>query len=254
MLTELSDAIQRSIEESMEDRVAVSFSGGLDSSLIAHVAKKTAEVHLFSAGTEDCEDLQFAEKVAGKLFLPLERAVLSEKDILAIYAKCYEIVPSNLLKVELLVPVYAVARLAKSAGLDAIMFGSGAEELFVGYERYYSYNEEGLDLDKILREEFKTLKDRDIAATKKLCNRIGIEARFPLYNNRIAELAFSVPLEERMAERELKKGILRDAGKLLGVPEIALKRKKRAMQYGSGIHKILLKHAEEINTKFPAKS
>ena len=56
-----------------------------------------------------------------------------------------------------------------------------------------------------------------------------------------------------MAERELKKGILRDAGKLLGVPEIALKRKKRAMQYGSGIHKILLKHADEINAGFPPK-
>ena len=253
MISDLAEAFTRSVEENLEDRVAVSFSGGLDSTLIAHVAKKTAEVHLFSAGTESCEDLQFADKVAGRLFLPIKKKVLIEEDILALYAKCYEIVPSNLLKVELLIPVYAVAQLAKEDGIEAILFGSAAEELFVGYERYYSYHEEGLDLDKILREEFKTLKDRDISATKKLCNKLGLEARFPFYSQRLAELAFSIPLEERMAERELKKGVLREAGKLLGAPEIALQRKKRAMQYGSGIHKILLRHSVEINKNFPPK-
>ncbi len=50
-----------------------------------------------------------------------------------------------------------------------------------------------------------------------------------------------------MEDAELKKGLLREAGKLLGMPDSALKRKKRAMQYGSGVHKILLRHADEIN-------
>jgi asparagine synthetase B (glutamine-hydrolysing) len=47
-----------------------------------------------------------------------------------------------------------------------------------------------------------------------------------------------------MEERELKKGLLREAAKILGTPETALKRRKKAMQYGSGIHNILLKHAK----------
>jgi len=44
-----------------------------------------------------------------------------------------------------------------------------------------------------------------------------------------------------MEDYELKKGVLREAASFLGVPQIAIKRKKRALQYGSGIHKILLK-------------
>ncbi|MBI5051345.1 hypothetical protein HZC08_01160 [Candidatus Micrarchaeota archaeon] len=100
---------------------------------------------------------------------------------------------------------------------------------------------EGKDLDSILREEFRTLKDRDIGMVKKVCYKLGIEARFPFYNKELAELVFSIPLSERIADRELKKGVLREAAKFLGVPETAVNRRKKAMQYGSGVHKVLLK-------------
>jgi asparagine synthase (glutamine-hydrolysing) len=158
----------------------------------------------------------------------------------------------NFLTLEILVPVFHVAETAARKGHNTILFGSAAEELFVGYERYYQYRDEGRDVDSILREEFKTLPQRDMAWVKKVCRHFGIEARFPLYNRELAETMFSVPLEERMDDRELKKGILREAGKVLGAPSEVLKRRKRAMQYGSGIHKLLLKNSKEINKHYPA--
>ena len=47
--------------------------------------------------------------------------------------------------------------------------------------------------------------------------------------------------------KTVKKGLIREAAKLLGLPATAVNRKKRAMQYGSGVHKVLLKHSEELN-------
>lgn len=250
MISDLAEAFKRSVEESLEDRIAISFSGGLDSTLIAHVAKKHANATLFSAGVEGSEDMEFSVRVAEQLQLPLIANTLDEKEILELYEKCHSLVPAELLKVELLIPVYKVAEAAKSHKFDAMLFGSGSEELFVGYDRYYTYHEEGRDLGAILGEEFATLKDREILMIKKVCRKFGIDARFPFYNRRLAELAHSVPLEERMADRELKKCVLREVGKLLGAPSIALERKKRAMQYGSGVHKVLMRHKEELNAKY----
>lgn len=251
MIPELAEAFTRAVEENLEDKIAVSFSGGLDSTLIAHIAKKHAETMLFSVGTKGSEDLEFAVKVAEQLQLPLCANEFEEKEILELYAKCYSLVPLDLLHVELLVPVYKVAEQAKLKGFDTLLFGSGSEELFIGYDRYFTYYQEGRDLDLILRDEFSSLKDREIFMIKKVCRKFNIEARFPFYCRDLAKLVFSIPVEERMADRELKKCVLREVGKMLGAPEIALNRKKRAMQYGSGVHKILLKNSEEINAKFP---
>jgi asparagine synthase (glutamine-hydrolysing) len=228
----------------------VAFSGGVDYTTIATIARKHATVELFFAGTAGSEDLEYAEKVAASLCLPLHRIILDQQGILDAYAQCHSLLPLDLLKLEILVPVYHVAEAAAKKGHKVLLFGSGAEELFVGYERYYNYRTEGKDLDALLKEEFRTLPQRDIGWVKKVCRKFGIEARFPFYVPELAQFMFSIPLEERMDERTLKKGILREAAKLLGAPELAVRRKKKAMQYGSGVHRILMSHSDAINRDF----
>ncbi|MBU0532425.1 asparagine synthase C-terminal domain-containing protein [Candidatus Micrarchaeota archaeon] len=252
MILELSSLIRQSVEQSLEDQVAVSFSGGLDSTTIATVATKNTMTDLFSCGCEKSQDLEYAEKVAKELSVPLNKVLVSDTIALSTYGKIHSFLPLDFLKLEILIPVYCAAEAAKQKGHSVMLFGAGAEELFIGYDRYYRYHEEGKDLDAILKEEFRTLPQREIAWIKKICKKFNIEARFPLYNRDIADLIFSVPIEDRMEERELKKGILREAAKILGVPSTAIMRKKKAMQYGSGVHKLLLKHSEEINRIYPS--
>jgi asparagine synthase (glutamine-hydrolysing) len=251
MIPELADLIKNSTLQTLEDRVSISFSGGVDSALIATIASRHAETELFSAGVVNSPDLEYSERAAEILDLNLERVVLDEEEILAAYGKCYKLVPNSLLKVELLIPIYKAAERAAEKGHETMLFGAGAEELFVGYERYYAYLEEGKDLDKILRNEFDTLQKREIAWIKKVCRKFSIEARFPFYNRSLAGFVFSVPLEKRAENRELKKGILREAATLLRVPSVSVKRKKQAMQYGSKIHNILLRHSGELANLYP---
>jgi len=246
MILELAKLLQAAIAESLEDRAAIAFSGGLDSTLIAAVARKHADIELFACGTEKSDDMKVAQEAAAMMRMPLKKVLLTEDSIIETYKRCYEIVPAELLKVELLVPVYKCAEAAKSSEHEVLLFGSAAEELFVGYERYFNYFAEGKDLDSILRDEFKNLRNREIAWISKICRKFGIEARFPLYKRKLEQFCRSIPLELLMEDREKKKGVLREAGKLLGVPEIALYRRKKAMQYGSGIHKIIIKHSEML--------
>jgi len=252
MIFELSELIRSSIQQSLEDRVAISFSGGVDSTIISSLARQHSEVELFCAGVEGSPDLEYAEKAANQFTLPLHKTIINEEKAMEIYDKCYRMLPMNLLKVEILVPVYLIAEAASRKNHSVLLFGSGAEELFAGYDRYYAYKEEGKNVDEILREEFRTLPQREIAWVKKVCRKFGIEARFPYYNRKLADFVFTVPVEDRMEDRELKKVILREAGKLLGAPEIALQRRKKAMQYGSGVHKIFMKRADELNAAYPS--
>ncbi len=254
MSLRLAELISSSVEKALEDRVAVAFSGGVDSSTIAAVARKHASVELFSVGMPGSEDLEYSEKVAASLGLQLNKLLLDQQSVLDAYARCHALLPLDLLKLEILVPAYRAAEAAAKKGHKVLLFGSGAEELFVGYERYYLYREEGKDLDALLKEEFRTLPKREIAWIRKICRHFGIDARFPFYDKKLADAMFSVPLEERMDDRQLKKGMLREAARMLGAPELAVSRKKKAMQYGSGVHKVLMRHADELNKSYPGSS
>lgn len=240
-MVDLAKEIERSVDECLEDRVGVAFSGGLDSTVIAKVAKEICSVELFTVGMRGSEDIAYSEVAARELGLPLNKKVLSNEEAIEYYRKSQKILNEDFLKVEILTPVYVAAEMAAAKGIDVLLFGSGAEELFVGYERYYTYWNEGKDLDAILKQEFETLKARDIGMIKKVARKHGIEARFPFYSRALAEKAFAIPLAVRMEERELKKGTLREAAHFLGVPELVVKRKKKALQYGSGVHKVLIK-------------
>lgn len=254
MLVELAKALEESIQQTLEERPGIAFSGGLDSTLIAHVAKKYSAPELFTVGTERCEDLQYAEVLAQKMGIPLHTRILDQNEIMELYKTAYSIYPGEFLKVELLVPLCAAAEMAKKEKIEVMLFGTGAEELFVGYERYFTYADEGNNLEALLREEYSTLKDREIKMIKKACRKYGIEARFPFYNPELEKIAFSIPLQQRMEDRKLKKCVLREAAKFLGVPELAVKRKKKALQYGSGIHNVLLKNSEYLSRIFPQKN
>ena len=76
MIPELSSLLRDSVLNTLEDKVAVSFSGGLDSTLLAKIANECAEVELFTAGIEGAPDIAYAEKIAEELGLPVVKCII----------------------------------------------------------------------------------------------------------------------------------------------------------------------------------
>ena len=149
MVSRLAELFTEAVRNNCQGEVAILFSGGLDSTAIAAVAKRFTTPLLITAGVEGSADLEAARKIAAELGLPHKEVVFSEEEIIKVYKKCYKIKRGGLLKVELMVPVFSCCREAARAGKWRVISGSGAEELFIGYDRYFRHK--GRRLQKLQR-------------------------------------------------------------------------------------------------------
>ncbi len=251
MASRLAELFTESVHKATQGEVAVLFSGGIDSSMIATVAKRFTSPLLITAGIEGSSDLEAARKIAAELSLPHKEVVLTEEEIVSVYKKCYKIRRGDLLKVELMVPVFSCCREAARAGKWRILSGTGAEELFIGYDRYFKHK--GKKLEKLLEKEVRELPSGDAEAQDLVAKNFGMRAAFPFLYPPFLQEVLATPLNERLGTREHKKPLLRKIAAELGVPKDAIERRKKAMQYGSGVHKILLKRIREIEEELRIK-
>jgi len=251
MVSKLAELFIEAIRTNCQGEIAILFSGGIDSAAIATVAKQYTTPLLITAGIEGSQDLESAKRVAAELGLPHKAVVLTEEEIVKVYKKCYKIRKGDLLKVELMVPVFSCCREAARAGKWRILSGSGAEELFIGYDRYFRHK--GAKLQKLLEKEIVDLPSGDCEAQDLVAKNFGMRAAFPFLYPPFVNSVLSTPLSERLGTRESKKPLLRKIAAELGVPQESVERKKKAMQYGSGVHKILLSRIKEIEEELAIK-
>jgi len=66
------------------------------------------------------------------------------------------------------------------------------------------------------------------------------ELRYPFLDLDVIRTATSLKPELNLSRAGEKKRVLKSISRELGLPQEATERPKKAMQYGSGIHKILL--------------
>ncbi|RLG17954.1 asparagine synthetase B, partial [Candidatus Micrarchaeota archaeon] len=100
------------------------------------------------------------------------------------------------------------------------------------------------NVGEILESELNALHSGDCARNEAVARSQGVELRCPLLDEKVVRLALSIPASEKF-EGE-RKSVLRTIARELGVPEEACARKKQALQYGSGIHRILLKRMQRV--------
>ena len=251
MASKLAGLFVDAVRNNCQGEIAILFSGGLDSTAIATVAKQFTTPLLITAGIEGSADLEAARSIAAELGLPHKEVVLSEEEIIKVYKKCYKIRRGDLLKVELMVPVFSCCREAARAGKWRILTGSGAEELFIGYDRYFKHK--GKKLQKLLEKEIVQLPSGDCEAQDLVAKNFGMRAAYPFLYPPFVQEVLATPFSERLGTREHKKPLLRKIAAELGVPRDAIDRKKKAMQYGSGVHKILLRNIRAIEEELRIK-
>jgi asparagine synthase (glutamine-hydrolysing) len=242
---ELAEAFTSSVERSMQgvEKVGIMFSGGIDSTLIAYTAKRfKSKLFLYSLGTEDSEDIEYSRKFSKELGLEVNEIIVGEEELISYYRKVQNLLAEkDFIKVELAVPVFICSQNANKDGVEVILTGSGAEELFAGYDRHLQCFLSGGDLRKMLSDELRALYSKDLKNAEFIASVNHCELRYPFLDMRVIELATSIKPELNLSKQGEKKRVLKAVSREIGLPENMVERPKRAMQYGSGVHKILLK-------------
>jgi asparagine synthase (glutamine-hydrolysing) len=268
--TPRSSVYQASVEEAVEKlqellmqshfertadlgEVAVAFSGGLDSSLTALLAKKAGvNVHLIHVSLENQPETRQAEEAARLLGLPLHKYLYSEGDVENVLPKVLWCVESpDPLKTSIGIPFYWAAERASELGFKVMLAGQGADELFGGYRRYLTlYSRFGSEsAERAMARDILSLYEDNFERDAKICSFHNVELRLPLASYPLVEFALSLPLNLKIGgEGEtLRKLVLRKAAEKLGLPRQISYKPKKAIQYATGVDKVLKKLAERQN-------
>ncbi|MEX2737686.1 MAG: asparagine synthase-related protein [Candidatus Wukongarchaeota archaeon] len=246
----LSSKLISSIKKTTKDgkKTALCFSGGLDSSITAKTLQMVnINVELFCVSVKNHPDEKNAKNAAEKLNLPLNLYNLTFEEV---ESKISEIIWSieeiNPLKVNIAIPLFFLAREAKKAGFNHMILGQGADELFAGYKKYQKIlqNEEVIGLKKALEKDTKNLWNSTLQTGDMATMAHTISPIYPFLESELISYSMSIPTELKIKNNE-RKYILRETARLLNLPTEIIKRSKKAIQYGSGINKILKKIAKK---------
>ncbi len=238
----LAALIEESVRERVQGRgrVAISFSGGLDSSLLALVASKHSDVILCSAYAARSRDEKQTSDAAGLLGLKLDATLLEER-ALAERSAGAELPPGEATPMdEALWCIYSMtSELAKRSGARTILLGQLADELFGGYRKYSveAHERGAAAAERMMRDDVRACADRGFLRDEAACS-ASCEVRFPYADASIASFAAGLPLSYKIRGGE-RKAVLRAAALELGLPEELAAAPKKAAQFSSGAAKLL---------------
>ncbi|MDD2439610.1 MAG: asparagine synthetase B [Methanosarcinaceae archaeon] len=255
---EASFALKRALEKAVALRFVsgcgIAFSGGIDSALVAAFAKEKSQAQafqLYAVGLSGSHDLLQAEFAARELGMEqkLVSHVLSPEEIEAVIPELiWTLETVDPLKIAIGLPLYIVAKEARKAGVRVLLTGQGSDELLAGYRRHEVFFEAGEDvLDREIFGDLCKISELNLERDDMVTMANGVELRVPFLDPEVIRVGLAISPELKVQKRNgayIRKYILRKVARDLLSPELALKEKK-AMQYGTGVQKVLDKLARE---------
>ena len=158
--------------------------------------------------------------------------------------KIHQIIKSdNLSWNENSIAFYYVAELAQKNGLKTVVTANGIDELFCGYNSYREAIEAGEDeVVRMMNEKLENEK-KMMVAINAVTAEFGVKMIQPFLLPNFIECAKKIPISEKIhgSDDMQRKHPIRELAMDYGIPEVAAKKQKKALQYGSQIHKSLLK-------------
>jgi len=238
---ELTDVLRTVIREMVEGKdVAVAFSGGLDSGIVAAIVREyAASATLYTAGVKDAYDVLESQSLAEQLGMDWEHVLISEDDLEGSIMEMIEVTGTvNPITLSFEIPLFYVSRRAKES---IIIGGQGADELFAGYSKYVGLSE----------EEFRDLREADMARlfNETLSHESMVSQHFnkkilyPYLDKRVMDVVGRIDMRD-LIPGDVRKENLRKVADNIGQPEVAAK-KKKAAQYGSGAMNLFRKIAKK---------
>ena len=247
MNEELLQKIRDSISETVsEKKIGVAFSGGVDSTLVAKICTDMNyyDVTLLTIGFSESHDILFAKKVNQQLNYSHHILEIDPIKFPEISAKIHDTINTeNLSWNENCIAFYYVSKFANSLGIDTVVTANGIDELFCGYNAYreaFSGGESKIirTMDAKLDNELKMMKAVNLIASE-----CGVKILQPMLSAKFIEYAKTIPISEKIHASDdlLRKHVIRKLAKDIGVPEVSHTKRKKALQYGTKIHRKFLK-------------
>jgi len=239
------ELVKRSVERRLKGRrVALGFSGGLDSSLLAHICSRLGGVKLISISTPGSRDVVEAKRAAGLLGMELIQVSLDERRVAeALPAISYLTEKAGVMDLAIGVAVNMAAAEARREGCGSLMLGQLADELFGGYMKYlHSYRVRGASathrlMVRDILSAHSVNFERDEAAASP-----HSDLTLPYTSYELLKYALSLhPKLKLDPERCFRKIVLREAALKSGLPEELASRPKKALQYSSGLQRLILR-------------
>ena len=242
LLSEMENAVKETISDK---KIGVAFSGGVDSTLLAKLVKDMGhDIHLLTIGFQDSHDINFAKEVNQILNFPHSISEIDPEKFKEVSDKIHQIIKSdNLSWNENSIAFYYVADLAQKNGLKTVVTANGIDELFCGYNSYREAIETGEDeVMKMINNKLKNEGEMMIAINQ-VTEEFGVIMVQPFLSPSFVEYAKKIPVSEKIHGQDdmQRKHPIRELAMDYGVPEVAAQKQKKALQYGSQIHKSLLK-------------
>ena len=223
--------------------VGAFLSGGLDSSVIAAMARKHVdELHTFSVGLAGSPDIIAARRVAAHIGSIHHEYLMTSAEVVEKLPEIIHALESwDQDLVRSAIPTYFCSRLAAER-VKVILTGEGADELFAGYA-YHKDSTDATMLHQELGRSVSTLHNINLQRVDRLTMLHGLEGRVPFLDTEFIALALSVPAELKlrtMADgRHVEKWVLRMACEDL-LPADIVWRNKEQFDEGSGTLDLLV--------------
>jgi asparagine synthase (glutamine-hydrolysing) len=231
--------------------IAVAFSGGLDSSLIAYLASKCGvKVNLIHVSLENEPETEAAFEAAEKLDLPMQVHLFKEADVENTLPYVVDLVEeADPVKASIGVPVYWAAQKTQETGFSVLLAGQGADELFGGYQRYVNeYCKDGNEkVRQTMFNDVVGIHENNLERDKKICTSLDIELRLPFCSFNLVEYALGLPVDLKFEQKQdsLRKLVLRKVALNLGLPTSIANKPKKAVQYSTGINNAIKRIAQK---------
>jgi asparagine synthase (glutamine-hydrolysing) len=229
----LGDALE-SVSTEGSGKLAVAFSGGVDSTVVA----SAFDAPLYVVGFPESHDVAAARRAARLMDREDDLRVveLSPEDVERAVPKVAGATGrTNAMDVQISIPLFLAAERAAAEGFDRLAVGQGADELFGGYAKVARAPEdprvEAETVRGAVREVMATLPDqleRDVLALRGA----GVEPVAPMLDDRVVRAALRLPGDLLVDSRGERKKALRLAARKF-VPDPVAFREKKAVQYGS---------------------